>query len=106
MTPEEPRKPPRPAPKQEPTPPARTDIHGRYAPSGPSGPTSSGPKTTRKPKRTSRLSSILRLGPLRSSNLAPLLIDILRHLGRRSKLRPAQIQPVKLITRSEEQTSE
>src|ERR1035438_2224268 len=44
------------------------------------------------------LSSILRLGPLRSSNLAPLLIDILRHLGRRSKLRPAQIQPVKLIT--------
>jgi hypothetical protein len=46
----------------------------------------------------SLLSSILRLGPLRSSNLAPLLIDILRHLGRRSKLRPAQIQPVKLIT--------
>jgi uncharacterized repeat protein (TIGR03803 family) len=40
------------------------------------------------------LSSILRLGPLRSSNLAPLLIDILRHLGRRAKLRPAQIQPV------------
>ena len=45
-----------------------------------------------------QVSSILRLGPLRSSNLAPLLIDILRHLGRRSKLRPAQIQPVKLIT--------
>jgi integrase len=40
------------------------------------------------------MSSILRLGPLRSSNLAPLLIDILRHLGRRAKLRPAQIQPV------------
>jgi len=45
-----------------------------------------------------QLSSILRLGPPRSSNLAHLLIDILRHLGRRSKLRPNQIQPAKLIT--------